>query len=360
MNDGLGKYRQELRARCRGIHGHGKPDATAELARVAAWCAERDVPQDVYGEGAFLNEFEARVAALLGLEAARFVPSGKVAQAAALRIWCGAGGHFGMHPTCHVELHEERGYSHLLGLRATLVGQARRVMLAKDLAAVAEPLDALVVELPTRENGGRLPAWEELVELCALARRRGTKLHLDGARLWEAQAAYGRPFPEITALFDSVYVSFYKGIGALPGAMLLGSRAFVDEAKLWQKRLGATLYTLLPSVASAAMHLDERLPRFPAWLARARALAAALAPIAGLTLLPDPPQVNMVHVLLDLAAEDALAARDRVAEATGLWLFGAAAATDAPGRSRFELYVGEAALEVGDDELAAAFAQLFA
>ena len=147
------------------------------------------------------------------------MPSGTMAQQIAARIWSERSGRrlIGMHPTCHLELHEERGYSRLHDLQATLIGPADRPMSASDLASVAEPLAAVIVELPTRENGGRLPPWDDLVELCATARDRGTAVHLDGARLWEAAAGYDRPLPDITELFDSTYVSFYKGIGALPG-----------------------------------------------------------------------------------------------------------------------------------------------
>jgi len=357
MDDELASRRKELRARCRGLHGHGAPDVSAELARVAAWCGEHDVRHDVYGAGGLIEDFQSKLATLFATDGALFLPSGTMAQGIAMRLWCGAGRHFGMHPTSHVELHEQRGYSHLFGLRATLVGPARRVMLAEDLETVAEPLAALLVELPTRENGGQLPTWEQLVELCALAQERGTKVHLDGARIWEAQAAYERPFSELAELFDSVYVSFYKGIGALPGAMLLGPRDFVDEARVWQRRMGGNLYTLLPNVASAASRLDAQLSRFPAYLERARALATTLRDIPGLHILPDPPHVNMMHIVLDLDTGDALRARDRVAEETGLWLFGAHP-TDLPGQSFFELYVGEAAMAVADEEIADAFRSL--
>jgi threonine aldolase len=359
MNDELATRRKELRARCRGIQWHGTPDAGAELTRVAAWCAEHEVQQDVYGEGELIEGFEAKVAALFGMEAGRFLPSGTMGQGIAMRVWCGPGGHFGMHPTSHLELHEERGYSHLFGLRATLVGPARRVMFADDLAKVSEPLGALLIELPTRENGGQLPTWEQLVELCGLAHERGIKVHLDGARIWEAQAAYERPFEELAPLFDSVYVSFYKGIGALSGAMLLGPRDFLGEAKLWQRRMGGNLYTLLPNVASAASRFDARLPRFKAYRERALTLAAALSAVPGVHLIPDPPHVNMMHVALDLSPADAVLARDRVAEATGLWLFGAARPLDLSGQSLFELHVGDAAMDVADEEIAAAFGALF-
>src|SRR4029453_12776628 len=95
--------------------------------------------------------------------------------------------------------------------------------LAGDLKAYPERLAALLVELPAREIGGQLPTWDELNELSELARARGVHLHMDGARLWEAREAYApRSLADICALFDSVYVSFYKGIGALAGATVPG------------------------------------------------------------------------------------------------------------------------------------------
>ena len=358
MTKELELYRKSLRLRSRPIAGHGLVTATEELERVARWCREEGVEQDVYGSGALIEGFESKLAALFGHESARFLPSGTMGQGIAMRIWCGAGGHFGMHPTSHLELHEQRGYSHLFGLRATLVGPARRVMIAKDLTAIAEPLDALLIELPTRENGGQLPSWEELLELCALARERGIRLHLDGARIWEAQAAYGKSFDAIGALFDSVYVSFYKGIGALSGAMLIGGETFIAVAKLWQRRMGGNLYTLLPNVASAASRFDGQLARFPAYLERARSLASELTALPGLRILPDPPHTSMMHIHLELDPESALAARDRVAEESGLWLLGGARPTELPGRCRFELSTGEALMEMENGEVLEAFRSL--
>lgn len=352
--------RDELRATSRPIHGHGRCEAAELLARTAEWCRANRVELDVYGSGEMIEAFEARIAALCGFEAARFMPSGTMAQQIALRVWSERAGHrhVGMHPTSHLELHEQRGYHHLHRLAATLVGPADRPLLAEHLAAVPERLAALLIELPIREAGGQLPSIEELEALKAAAAERGWPLHLDGARLWECAAGYGRSHAEICSGFASAYVSFYKGIGALPGSMLLGSADFIAEAVVWQRRCGGNLFTLTPNAASAAMLFDERIARMPAYVSRAREIAAALGPVGGVALLPDPPHVNMVHVFCALDPGAALDARDRVAAEHGLWLFERARPADAPGHCRFELYVGEAAMAVEDGELAAAFASL--
>jgi threonine aldolase len=322
---------------------------------------EREVGFDPYGEGATTSEFEGRVAALLGMPAGRFFPSGTMAQQVALRVWTerAENGHFAMHPTAHLELHEQLGYQHLHGMRATLLGPPDAPLLAKHLDELDEEVAALLIELPIREAGGQLPTWEQLEGLKAAVAVRGTRLHLDGARLWESAAFYGRSYAEICAGFDSVYVSFYKGIGALTGAMLLGPEDFIEEAAVWQRRSGGNLFTLTPNVASAAMLLESRLAEMPAYYERAVDLAEALSAIDGISIVPDPPHTNLVHITLSVDAETAKERRDRVARETGLWLFGGVESFGDDG-CRFELYIGDAALDIDDAEVVAAFTTIVA
>ncbi|MFT7625509.1 MAG: threonine aldolase [Myxococcota bacterium] len=360
MMDDSQAARLDLKRRCQPIHGHGNTTPADLLGRTAAWCAEHDVDFDRYGSGSLIEIFEATVSSLLGFAAGRFMPTGKLAQNVAIKVWCerASNAHFGMHPTSHLELHEGRAYQHLFGLRATLVGPNRSPLLASHLRAVPEALSALLVELPIREAGGQLPTWDELEELKGTARRRGIRLHLDGARLWETAAHYGQSYEAICAGFDSVYVSFYKGIGALSGAMLLGSRDFIEEAAVWQRRCGGELYTLAPNIASAAMQFDERLARMPGYYAQAQALATAVNSVDGIATLPATPHTNMMHVFLPWDTELALDARDRLAAETGIWLFNAVRPTDRPGHCFYEWYVGDAASDLTAEQITTLFARL--
>lgn len=355
----LARERQALRTASRSLAGHGPEHPAAELERVAAHIREHDIHADVYGTGNVLTDFEAEVAALFGKPAARFMPSGCMAQPIALRIWAEEKSLFttAFHPTSHLELHEEHGYKALHGLEAHLLGDPARPTLARDLDGLP-PLSSLLIELPAREIGGQLPTWDELVELTQAARARGIRLHLDGARIWEAQAAYDRPFKELGALFDSIYVSFYKGIGALAGAMLLGPEDFIAEAATWQRRQGGTLYSNLTHIVSAKMRLAPALSRMPLFHARAKTVAKLWSARPEVSVLPDPPQTNMFHIHIQGDAEDLLCARDRVARDTGIWLFGGLRQIGATANT--ELSMGEAVLTLEDREVAAAISALFA
>jgi threonine aldolase len=359
-----------LRRRCAvQVPGHPPSPPGAELERIGQWCREQGWHADVYGEGKLIDAFERKVAAMLGKPAAVFMPSGTMAQLIALRVWCArAGSHrIAMHPTSHLELHEEHAYAHLHGLEVTLLGARERPTEARDLADLlaqcaatgAKPPAALLVELPAREIGGRLAAWGEIVALSALAHDRGIMLHMDGARLWEARECFApKSLAEVCAPFDSVYVSFYKGIGAIAGAMLLGPEEFIAEARIWRRRHGGTLVQLHPLVASAAMRFDAQLAKMPAYRARALELAVGLSTIAGIVVDPQPPQVNLFHVHFDAPPAALTAARDQIASEDGAWLAQRIAVGKTPGWSSTEIYVGDNLLLHDNSTVVPLFARL--
>ena len=307
-----------------------------------------DVYPDSYGEGGAVTDLENYVAELLGKPAAVFLPSGTMAQGATLRMHADrrASRTVLWHPYCHLDQHEEQAHARLHGLLGRPVGARHRLIELSDLTAVAEPIAALLLELPQRDLGGQLPSWDELGRQLDWARGRGAAVHLDGARLWEAAAGYERTPAEIAALFDTVYVSFYKGIGALAGCCVAGSAEDVAEVREWRRRLGGTLYGLWPAAASALHLLPERLAEMPARLAHARAIAAALNPVAGITVLPDPPQTPMMHLLFQVSAERFAANSQRLAEEQFVWTWPEAAPTEDPAVVRCELSVGRATCQL--------------
>jgi threonine aldolase len=207
---------------------------------------------DTYGQGGVVADLEAEICRVLGKPAAVFVPSGVMAQQAVLRVHADARNRRTVifHPMCHLEQHEGQAYQRLHGLIGRPAGQQDRLITMEDLTAIAEPPAALLLELPQRDIGGQQPAWDDLTAQTEWARERGAAAHMDGARLWESSAGYGRPLAEIAALFDTVYVSFYKGIGALPGCCVAGPEDVIAQVREWRQRMGGTLYGLWPGATT--------------------------------------------------------------------------------------------------------------
>ena len=329
---------QQRRASCtRFLGGDGHVSPAEQLANIPS-----DVEPDNYGDGGVVAALESYVAGLLGHQAAVYLPSGTMAQAATLRVHADTRGSRTVlwHPHCHLDSYEGRGYARLHQLVGRPVGSPEALIGLPDLTSVAEPFAALLLELPQRDLGGSLPAWEALGEQVAWARSRGAAVHLDGARLWEASAGYGRSPAEIAGLFDTAYVSFYKGIGALPGCCVAGSAEVVGQVREWRRRLGGTLFGMWPGAASALALLPERLAEMPARLTHARAIATALAGVEGVTVVPDPPQTPMMHLLFDVSSEVFVANARRLADDEGIWVWPKPMATMDPRVVRVELSVG--------------------
>lgn len=257
------------------------------------------------------------------------------------------------HPACHLDTHEEDAYARVHGLARRTVGERHRLITRQDLEAVAEPVAALLLELPQRDLGGQLPPWDELLGQVAWARERGAAVHLDGARLWEAATGYGRPPAEVAALFDTAYVSFYKGIGVLAGCCVAGPPETVAQVRLWRRRLGGTLFGLWPAAASALHLLPDRLAEMPARLRHARDLAAALADVDGVRVVPDPPQTPMMHLLFEVSRERFVENARRLADEQGIWVWPEPMATDDPEVVRCELSVGRATCRLEPEQVAA-------
>lgn len=348
----------ELRNQCHThLPGHARRPLATRLAEMAAWCETHKIETDIYGEGELIQSFEAKIASLLGYPAAVFCLTGTLAQLAALQVACQQSGsaRVAMHVSAHMKLHESSNYQVLNLYQALDIGTPFHPPLAKDIAAGPEQLAAVLYELPMREIGGQLPAWDELNAIKAHCAVRGSHLHMDGARLWEAAAGYGRAPHEVCTGFDSCYVSFYKGIGSMGGAMLLGSGEFIDQARLWIKRLGGNLFQRTPYVLSAAMQFDDRLALMPRFLARTHDVYRLLAAFPRFTLNPARPQVNLFHLYIAAEAAQVNAVRNQIAKQQQVWLFGNARPGALPGQSMLEFYVGENLLALPDQQISELF-----
>lgn len=330
--------------------------SVADFMDAKGWTSE-----ETYLDGPMTRALEAETAQWLGTEAAIWFPTGTMAQGAAARIHAAETGRntLLLHPSSHLELHEEHGYRDAHGLHAGLTPDWRAPVTARDVEAEGPDLAAVLVELPQRHAGGLLPTWSELEAIKAACRARGARLHIDGARLWTCIAAYeGRLLAEICTGADSVYVSFYKDIGALGGAALAGSAAFVEQARVWRHRLGGLVIRGWPHVPDALRLLPERMARMPGYVARARELAAAIQAGSGFEIEPRAPLTNMFHVRIPMDGKMIATARDHAARETGVWLANRFWDYEAPACHSAELSVGERIMEIKPERIAAAFAAM--
>jgi threonine aldolase len=271
------------------------------LAALSAACEELGIDEwDTYGEGGAVTRLEEEVAGLLGRSAAVFFVSGVMGQQAALRSWCERRGsrRVAIPDLSHLLVHEEDGPRLLHDFRFEHLTVGRRTATAADLRALPTGLGAALVELPLRDAGCLLPPWDELVELSAAARELGVPLHLDGARLWESQPFYDRPLAKIAGLADSVYVSFYKGLGGQAGAAVAADADLAAELRSWRRRMGGTLYRMTPYAVSALVGLRDLLPRMGEYAAWARSFAAELVAV-GFRVDPEPPHTNTFQIFTE-------------------------------------------------------------
>ncbi|WP_113906048.1 threonine aldolase family protein [Aliidiomarina celeris] len=284
------------------------PEQLRAMAELLERQAGEGVEKDAYGKGALIEQFETEVAKLLNKPVSVFLPSGTLAQPLALRICADQkqNANVGVHPSSHLELHEQNGYQELWRLHGVLIGASDKPFTLTDLqrAHAQQPLAAVVWELPARELGGQLPDWHDLVVQTQWARQQGIWVHFDGARLWQCEAAYNRSLNEIAGLADSIYVSFYKDLGGIAGAMLLGPADFIESARVWARRAGGNLYSVYPYLLAAQLGMQENLESVASAVHYAKQLGQALARLPGVDVLPSPPQAAMFHLHIEADKAD--------------------------------------------------------
>ncbi|WNS41984.1 beta-eliminating lyase-related protein [Paenibacillus sp. MMS20-IR301] len=322
------------------LAGHGNRDIavlTEALSEV-----EGSLASDMYGAGRVIGEFEAEMAAVLGKESAVFFPSGTMAQQIALRIWCDRKGsrQVAYHPLCHLEIHEQDGLKELHHLEPLLLADPNRLITLEDVKQMGAGTACLLLELPQREIGGQLPEYAELEAISAYCREQGIMLHLDGARLFEVLPYYGKTAAEVCELFDSVYISFYKGIGGIAGAILAGSRQFTEESKIWKRRHGGDLISLYPYILPAKYYYRQRIGRMAGYYEQAKELAALFNGCHKVSTLPEVPVSNMFHVHFAFSREQLAPVLIRVYEETGIGLTGRLKETGEASCS-YELSIGD-------------------
>jgi threonine aldolase len=274
--------------------------------------AAAPVGDDQYGEDPSVNELQELVAATLGKEAALFMPSGTMANQVALKLFTRPGDDVVVSQESHAVWHEAGASGANAGVQFTPVGTGGLFTAADFAAAFKPPGHAIfpattLVEVENTHNrgGGRVFPQAEAEAICAEARRLGVASFLDGARLFNAAAASGRPAAELAAPFDLVSIALSKGLGAPIGSVLAGRRDDIARAQRHRRMFGGAMRQAGMMAAGGLFALRHNLGRLADDHANARLIAEALAGSPAVDLDPSTVETNIVVFHLRPGAPDA-------------------------------------------------------
>ncbi|QIF44856.1 low-specificity L-threonine aldolase [Aeromonas veronii] len=262
-----------------------------------------EVGDDVYGEDPGVNALEAFGARLLGKQAALFVPSGTMSNLLAVMSHCQRGEGAILGNAAHIYRYEAQGSAVLGSVALQPLPMQRDGTLAfDDIKAALAPDDAHFVQtrlicLENTHNGKVLPL-SYLQEMGAFVAERGLKLHLDGARLFNAAVASETPVEVIAAPFDSISICLSKGLGAPVGSLLVGSHDFIARARRLRKMLGGGMRQAGILAQAGLFALKQHVARLADDHRRAKRLAEGLAALPGIELDLSLVQSNMVFLRL--------------------------------------------------------------
>ena len=265
-----------------------------------------EVGDDVNGDDPTVIRLQDRVAQLLGKESGLFVPSGTMSNAVAVRTHTQPGDEIIAEESSHLYLYEGGGYAALSGCSIALVPGSCGILepeevqkrIRKSAGSRSHYPNASLVCLENTSNrgGGTCYPVEVLDEICRLSREADCRLHLDGARLFNAVIASGESAASLTEGFDSISVCLSKGLGAPVGSVLVGTRSFIDRAHRWRKLFGGGMRQSGILAAAGLYALDHNIKRLADDHNRARRLAEGLGEITGLSVDQEAVQTNMVYL----------------------------------------------------------------
>ncbi len=266
-----------------------------------------EVGDDVFGEDPNINALQEEAAALLGTQAALFVPSGTMANQIALRAHTQSGDEVVAHPRSHLVRLESAGSAALAGVQFSLVGDPDGGIQPEDVEAVIQdgtdphyaPTTLICMENTHANSGGRALPLEMLEGMARVAARHGIRMHMDGARLLNACVALDVQAEAITRHFDSVTLCLSKGLGAPVGSVVAGTREFMVRCNRFRKMYGGAMRQAGPLAAAGRHAIAHQVQRMAEDHDHARLLADGLEAIAGIALPRGRPQTNMVYIASD-------------------------------------------------------------
>ncbi len=265
--------------------------------------AQAELGDDVFGEDPTINALQAKVADLLGKEAALFVPSGTMANQICIKVHTQPGDEVIMEKGCHLFNYETGALAFLSSIQPHLIEGERGVMTAEQIKRAIRPKlyymprSALVaIENTHNRAGGTIYPLEVIKEIHQLTRNEQMGYHLDGARLWNACVVTGISPKEYASYFDSVSVCLSKGLGAPVGSVIAGSKHFVARARKYRKIFGGGMRQAGLLAAAGIYALDNNRTRLADDHAKMKFFAGELAKMPSLTIDTEAVQTNIVLI----------------------------------------------------------------
>jgi threonine aldolase len=274
---------------------------TAEMRQAMA---EAEVGDDVYGEDPTVNRLEKRAAGIFGKEAALFVPTGCMGNLIAIKNWTHHGNEVICEERSHVNLYELASMSAIAGCMPREARGEDGILTWEEIKAVIRPKiyydsqTALIcLENTSNMAGGTVYPTERVDEICDRAHEMGLKVHLDGARIFNAATALGENVAQMTRKVDSVMFCLSKGLGAPVGSMVAGTKAFIEKARIYRKMFGGGMRQAGVIAAAGLIALEKSPGRLHIDHENAKLLAEGIAAIPGLRI--DPKKVRSNIVIFD-------------------------------------------------------------
>jgi threonine aldolase len=267
---------------------------------------EAEVGDDVYGEDPTVNRLEARAADAAGKEAALFLPTGTMGNTIGIKLLTEHGQEVLCDARAHILDYELAMTAWFSGCVLRPVPTPDGILRWSEIRRYVKPLDPHwaptgCIEIENTHNmaGGRVYPQPVIDEICEEAHALGLPVHIDGARIFNAAAASGRPVSEIVAKADTVTFCLSKALGAPAGAMLAGPQKLIDKGRMYRKRLGGGMRQVGILAAAGLIALEEHPAKLIEDHANARALAVCLAGIPGIAI--DPAMVESNIVIFDVS-----------------------------------------------------------
>lgn len=295
---------------------------TLPTSKMRKIMAEAPVGDDVYGEDPTINALEKRVAEILGKDDAIYMSSGTMANQVAVRTHTEPGDEILIEKNSHIYFYEAGGTAALSGVICNLISGERGVFSSAEMEKVMlekephttrlRPVDfhlprtkLVCIENTTNRGGGKVWPLQKLADVEKFARSKNLKMHLDGARIWNAATSLNVLESEIAHFFDSVSVCFSKGLGAPVGSALVGNYDFIMEARRYRKQFGGGMRQAGIIAAGALFALENNRERIQEDHNNAKLLADGLSKINGIEINPKDIESNiLIFSLTDMSSHE--------------------------------------------------------